>query len=194
MKGINGSILRAAAALVIGLVLVLFPEQASEYLVITIGIIFMVPSLIGLIGYFAGGSENGRRRFPIEGIGSLLFGLWLIVMPDFFADLLTVVFGFFLLMGAVYQIVSLCLTRRLMPVPGAFFFTPALILVAGLIALFNPAGTRATALIIIGIGSLIYALSELINYFRFVRRRKQMETVAAAKMGDVDIEDAQIVE
>ena len=90
MKGISYSFLRAICALVIGLVLVLFPDQAGDYFVITIGIVFLVPSLIGIIGYFAQNAEM-RQRFPIEGVGSLLFGLWLITMPGFFADLLTFV-------------------------------------------------------------------------------------------------------
>ena len=193
MKGLNGSILRAAAAVIIGLVLVLFPEQASEYLVITIGIIFMVPSLIGIIGYFAS-DKDVRPRFPIEGIGSLLFGLWLVVMPGFFADLLTVVFGLFLLAGAICQIASLCITRRYMPVSVAFFIVPVLILIAGLLALFNPTGTRATALIVIGIGSLVYALSELVNYFRFIRRRKSIIEKMKAKASETDIEEAEVVD
>ena len=52
-----------------------------------------------------------RRRFPVEGVGSLLFGLWLIIMPGFFADLLTFVLGFILVMGGVQQIASLSAAR-----------------------------------------------------------------------------------
>ena len=83
MKGLSYSFLRAVCALVIGLVLVMFPNQAGDYFVITIGVIFLVPSLISIIGYYAQNAEV-RRRFPIEGIGSLLFGLWLVIMPGFF--------------------------------------------------------------------------------------------------------------
>ena len=52
MKGLSYSFLRAVCALVIGLVLVMFPNQAGDYFVITIGVIFLVPSLISIIGYF----------------------------------------------------------------------------------------------------------------------------------------------
>ena len=107
MKGLSYSFLRAICALVIGLVLVMFPDQAGDYFVITIGVIFLVPSLISIIGYFAQSTEM-RSRFPIEGVGSLLFGLWLIIMPGFFADLLTFVLGFILVMGGVQQIAFRC--------------------------------------------------------------------------------------
>ena len=191
MKGLSYSFLRAICALVIGLVLVMFPDQAGDYFVITIGVIVLVPSLISIIGYFAQSTEM-RSRFPIEGVGSLLFGLWLIIMPGFFADLLTFVLGFILVMGGVQQIASLSAARRWMPVPGGFYVVPVLILLAGLVALFNPTGVRSTAFIIIGISSLVYAASELLNWFKFTRRRPKTPD-ASVKAVD-DIEDAQIIE
>ena len=191
MKGLSYSFLRAICALVIGLVLVMFPDQAGDYFVITIGVIFLVPSLVSIIVYFAQSTEM-RSRFPIEGVGSLLFGLWLIIMPGFFADLLTFVLGFILVMGGVQQIASLSAARRWMPVPGGFYVVPVLILLAGLVALFNPTGVRSTAFIIIGISSLVYAASELLNWFKFTRRRPKTPD-ASVKAVD-DIEDAQIIE
>lgn len=191
MKGISYSFLRAICALVIGLVLVLFPDQAGDYFVITIGIVFLVPSLIGIIGYFAQNAEM-RQRFPIEGVGSLLFGLWLIIMPGFFADLLTFVLGFILVMGGVQQIASLSAARRWMPVPGGFYVVSVLILIAGLFALFNPTGVRSTAFIIIGISSLVYATSELINWFKFTRRRPKAPKTSIKAVET--IEDAEVIE
>lgn len=194
MKGLSYSFLRIICALVIGLVLVMFPDQASDYFVITIGVIFLVPSLISIIGYYAQGFEV-RRRFPIEGIGSLLFGLWLVIMPGFFADLLTFVLGFILVMGGVQQIASLVAARKWVLVPGGFYVVPVLILIAGLIALFNPTGVRSTAFIIIGVTSLVYAVSELINWFKFTRLRPKTPVAGNKPSGaDDSIEDAEIIE
>ena len=191
MKGLSYSFLRAIGALVIGLVLVMFPNQAADYLVITVGVVFLVPSLISIIGYFAQSAEV-RRRFPIEGVGSLLFGLWLIVMPGFFADLLTLVLGFILVMGGVQQIASLSAARRWMPVPVGYYVLPVLILLAGMVALFNPTGVRSTAFIIIGATSLVYAASELLNWFKFTRRRPKTPDAFTKSLDNV--EDAKIVE
>ena len=47
-------------------------------------------------------------------------------------------------MGGVQQIASLSMARRWTPVPGAFYLVPALILIAGIVALFNPTGARNT--------------------------------------------------
>ncbi|MCD8093267.1 MAG: DUF308 domain-containing protein [Bacteroides sp.] len=193
MKGLSYSFLRAICALIIGLVLVMFPDQAGDYFVITIGVVFLVPSLISIIGYFAQNAEV-RHRFPVEGVGSLLFGLWLIIMPGFFADLLTFVLGFILVMGGVQQIASLTAARRWMPVPGGFYIVPVLILLAGLLALFNPMGVRSTAFIIIGISSLVYAASELLNWFTFTRRRPKTPGKGTSAKTIDNIEDAEIID
>lgn len=194
MKGISYSFLRAVCALVMGLLLVMFPEQAGNYLVITIGVVFMVPSLIGLIAYFTQDAAV-RCRFPVEGVGSLLFGLWLVIMPGFFANLLTFVLGFILLMGGIQQIASLMAARRWTVVPWGFYLLPVLILVAGLVALFNPMGVQRTTFLILGISSLLYALIELLNWFKFMRLRpKQGAENVASPTSIGDIEDAEIIE
>ena len=180
MKTMNYSLIRILFALVIGLVLVLWPNTAASYIVITVGVAFLIPGVISLFGYFGRKRPEGEAapRFPIEGIGSLLFGLWLIVMPEFFADVLMFLLGFILIMGGVQQIASLSMARRWR------------ILIGGSIAFFNPTGARNTAFIIIGISSLVYSLSELINWFKFARRRPK----APVMHDDDDIEDAKIIE
>lgn len=193
MKGISNSFLRTICALIIGLILVIFPNEAGDYLVITVGVVFMIPSLLSIIGYFAMNAEE-RRRLPIEGIGSLLFGLWLVIMPGFFADLLTFVLGFVLVLGGVQQISSLSVARRWMPVHAGFYVVPVLILLAGLVALVNPTGVRSTAFIVIGVTSLVYAVSELVNWFAFTRKRPKTMVGSNTSLRIDDIEDAEILE
>ncbi len=197
MKKMNYSFLRAICALVIGLVLILFPTDAGIYLVIAIGVIFIISSLFSLIGYFT--VPHGlKRRFPVEVVGGLLFGLWLVATPSFFADLLTYLLGFILLMGGVQQIASLMTARHWIHVPAKFYIVPILILLAGFFALFNPTGARDTAFMIIGITGLVYAISELVNWFTFTRKRPK-ETIASisetkANSEEDSIDDAEILD
>ena len=121
---------------------------------------------------------------------ALVIGLVLVIWPNAAASYIVITVGFILIMGGVQQIASLSMARRWMPVPGAFYLIPSLILIAGIIALFNPTGARNTAFIIIGISSLVYSLSELINWFKFARRRPK----APVMHDDDDIEDAKIIE
>lgn len=187
MKGLSHSLLRVICAFVVGLIFVKFPNEASNYLVITIGLVFMLPSLIGIVGYFAHG-QNKRGRFPIEALGSLLFGMSMMIIPSFFADLLTFVLGFVLLMGGIQQIVSLMAARRWMSVPAGFYVVPVLILLAGITAVFYPKDARSTTFIIIGVTAMVYAFSELLNWFVFMRRRP-VERPALTEEVDTPVEE-----
>ena len=190
MKRLSYSFLRAICALVIGLILVLFPNEAGDYFVITIGVVFLIPSLISIVAYFTEKAEY-RTSFPLLAIGSLLFGLWVIIMPGFFADFLTYVLGFILVMGGVQQVATLMSARRWMPVPAGFYRVPVLILLAGLFSLFNPVGVRSTIFIIIGASSIVYACSELLNWVKFTRCRPK----APSPVGkNSDISDAEVIE
>ena len=62
MKGISNSFLRTICALIIGLVLVMFPNEAGDYFVITIGVVFLIPALLSIIGYFC--HECRRETSP----------------------------------------------------------------------------------------------------------------------------------
>lgn len=153
----NYSIIRCICALVIGVLLVAWPEAAILYLVITIGVLFLVPGLFSLSGYLIRGKQDGSR-FPIAGLGSLLFGLWLMIMPAFFVGILMYVLGAVLVLAGISQIVNLSAARSWTVVPGGFFVIPVLVLIAGII--------------ILGVSSIVYGLSDLINIIRF-RQKKE---------------------
>ena len=130
----NYSIIRCICALVIGVLLVAWPEAAILYLVITIGVLFLVPGLFSLSGYLIRGKQDGSR-FPIAGLGSLLFGLWLMIMPAFFVGILMYVLGAVLVLAGISQIVNLSAARSWTVVPGGFFVIPVLVLIAGIVVL-----------------------------------------------------------
>lgn len=196
MKKINYAFVRAICALIAGLVLVLFPNEAGNYFVITIGALFLLPSLFGLITYYVHRNEL-PSFFPIDSVGGVLFGLLLMLMPGFFANFLTFVLGFFLLIGGIQQLSMLIAARHWSQVSLGYFIVPSLILLAGIYALVNPNGTRNTAFIIIGITCIVYAVFELVNWFKFARIRPKVtgnQDATQFNKNYIDIEDAQIVE
>ena len=102
-------------------------------------------------------------------------------------------------------------SRALVRVSPFYYISSVLILLAGLVALFNPSGMQRTAFLIIGCTSLYYALQELISWLLLKRRvdeiKVQMEAEQTAAQAaeaqqvnssssssDDDIEDAEIIE
>lgn len=103
MKTMNYSPIRTLFTFVIGLVLILWPNATASHIVIAIGVVFLTPGVISLFSFLRWGRSRHEPtpRSPIEEIDSLLFGLWLTVIPEFFAGVLMSLLGFVLIMGGV---------------------------------------------------------------------------------------------
>lgn len=184
MKTMNYAIIRCICALVIGVLLVAWPDAAIIYLVITIGVLFLVPGLFSVFGFLTRNRQVGAA-FPIVGLGSLLFGLWLMIMPAFFVGILMYVLGAILVLAGINQMVNLSAARSWTVVPVAFFVVPVLVLVAGIVVLFNPFTVATVPFIVLGVSSIVYAVADLVNIIRF-RRTKDS--------GFVEIEDVTAIE
>ena len=175
-KTINYFMLRAVSAILLGVLLILCPKNAIFYIVITIGILFIVPALILLTGYFT--SEQAKRPdMPVlfAGIGSLLFGVALVSVPHCFVSVLMYLLGIILLLAGIEQLVTLIRARKRTTVPGAFYIIPLLILIAGVLVLLNPFKTAETLFILIGITCLVYGIMEFVHWLKFMRHKKYTE-------------------
>lgn len=185
MKAMNYSILRCVCAVVVGVLLVAWPEAAILYLVITVGVLFLVPGLFSMFSYLTR-DRTADMSFPLAGLGSLLFGLWLMIMPGFFVGILMYVLGAILVLAGINQLASLSVARGWTAVPGGFFVVPVLVLAAGIIVLLNPFAAATVPFVILGVSSIIYGLSDLVTILRFRRKdTPRMSTPSAHEIEDI---------
>ncbi|MDA6987171.1 DUF308 domain-containing protein, partial [Escherichia coli] len=79
-----------------------------------IGICFIIPGLFSLLNYFTREKVEGEPSpmFPIDGAGSILFGAWLVIMPQFFVSILMYVLGALLVLAGAQQLISLVSARK----------------------------------------------------------------------------------
>ena len=168
----NTSIIRGVFAIVLGLVLIIWPEATITYLVMTIGILFILPGAISAISYFSRPKDEFGEKpmFPVEAAGSILLGAWLVIMPEFFVNILMYVLGAILVVAGSHQLISLITVRKWAPVPFGFYLMPTLTFVAGIMILAYPFGAAANTFVIFGIASLYYGCCELINWHKFQKQ------------------------
>ena len=163
-----------------GVLLVMWPEAAMIYLVITVGVLFLLPGLYGIFAYFASRSreEDGSgRAFPIVALGSALLGIWLIVMPAFFVGILMYVLGALLVLGGIGQLMNFISVRKLTgSVPAIFYVIPVLLLLAGILILVNPFEAAKIPFIVLGASSIVYGLTDLFRIIRYRRKSNQVIT------------------
>lgn len=89
-----------------------------------------------------------------------------------FVGILMYVLGAVLVLAGISQIVNLSAARSWTVVPGGFFVIPVLVLIAGIVVLFNPFTAAAVPFIILGVSSIVYGLSDLINIIRFRQKNE----------------------
>lgn len=178
--GITMAMLRGIAALLIGILLVFWSQNAVMYLIMAVGCLFLIPGLLSLLAYFRQTSPEGNRSFgwsQVLGIGSILFGLCLIVSPVFFEKSLMYALGIILSYAGLSEIIQLTVARQWTRVPVGFYVTPVLVMLVGIFILFNPIESANLPFIILGVGCMVYGLSDMVNVIKFRRRNSEVEEV-----------------
>lgn len=176
MRVVNSYIFRAICAMLAGILLVANPQRMTELMVQIIGGLFLVSGLVSMINYFAmyfSSHAAVKPVFPIVGLGSLLFGVFLGFFPDYFITYLMFVLGILLVVAGINQIWNMIRFRRLIPFRWYIFLLAFLFLVVGAVIIFMPMESASLPFVILGASCIVYGVSELVNGVRWRKYNKQ---------------------
>jgi len=215
MKVLQSSLLRAVVAILVGVLLVKYREDTMRWMTIAAGILFFLSGLISVIVYYYEKREIARspytfdqtgneiRRhspiFPFIGVGSMLLGIILMVMPTDLLIGVTYVLGAMLILGAASQLFNLFMSRRFWNIPIIYWLFPTILLGIGILVVAKPMETATLPLKIIGWALMVFGVVECVNAFSIFRARKkflleQEKATAMEQENNTTIEDAVIVD
>ena len=201
MQVIKSSLFRALCAFVVGALLVQYREETVRWITISIGILFFISGIISCVSYFSmkktiddavvydsqGNQLTGLRpSFPIVGIGSLLLGAILAMMPATFLTGLVYVLATLLILGAIGQFVNLSLASRYLHIGLVWWLGPSLLLLVGIIAIVNPKAIITAPLFVIGWAMMLYGVIECVNTLKIYKANKIREQHNAAKATQIE--------
>ena len=213
MKTKVSILLRSIGAIIIGVLLIKYSNNAVLWLTILIGVIFLLSGLVSCITYLTGRNRKGidgiqildatgrdimpaRPSFPIIGLGSLLLGGLLTFAPSLFINFLVYGLALILILGALNQFFNLSSASRIVKIGLFWWIVPALILLTGLIALVKPSIIATAPLYIVGWCMIVYGVVEMINnikisrcrrdYAKAVEIREQQETANSQTVKETD--------
>lgn len=178
----NGSyLLTYLSSLVIGILLLVFHTESSlfEGIVIAIGILFIIPSAIMLVGSFISRKDADGNPLPrpwleiISGILGLILGIWMAAAPAFFISFTVYTLGAILIILGLAGLVFLIVGSR----PGTanpwWYITPVLTVLAGVvICVCGPTAVAGFAVILTGCMLICYAVNGLAALGREADRRR----------------------
>ena len=204
MKILSSYIFRALCAMLVGFLLVSNPETMTTVLVQIIGGLFTFSGVVAIIGYFVNSHQRQKMlraaeeagepippgsmlvpMFPVVGIVSLAFGVFLLLMPNQFVNILMYVLGGLMVLAGGSQCLSLISYRKVVPLTWSVFVLPLLILAAGIYVVCQPLESASLPFTILGIACICYGVTEFFNGLRLHRYQKrlakqQAEAAAAA--------------
>ena len=195
MKVLQSSFFRAVCAVIVGVLLIKYSDDTVRWITILIGVLFFLSGVISCAAYFgakrhaddvqvfdANGNQvaGSRPVFPIVGLGSVILGIILALMPSTFVTGLMYIFAAILILGAINQFVSLASISRFCHVGLYFWIMPSVILLVGLIAVVKPSVIATAPLFVIGWCMLLYGVVECIDTLKIMLARKHKAAADAA--------------
>ncbi len=197
MRVLQSSFFRAIIAIVIGALLVQYREQTVQWITIAIGVMFFLSGIISCATYFSARrnaastvplfDDDGQRieplqpNFPIVGLGSLILGVILALMPATFIDWLMYIMAAILILGAVNQFVNLASARKFAHVGAFYWVMPSLILLVGLLAILYPRAIASAPLFVLGWCMMVYGVVESLNSIKIHRCRRAFAKAEEAR-------------
>ena len=190
MKLLQSSFFRAICSIVIGILLLKYPDNSVTWLTMAIGILFLLSGIIALISYWTARRHAGeytitdaegnvisgsQPSFPIVGIGSAILGLTLLLSPDMFVRWLMYILGAMIILGSINQLIVLIAARRFGSIGAFFWIAPIVLLIVGILIFVKPMESAVLPLIILGWCMLVYGVTEVINSLMVYGLRKRMK-------------------
>lgn len=221
MKVLQISAVRAIIVLVTGFLLVKYREDTMTWMTITVGVLFLISGLVACMLYYFEKEKVAKKSakaalqedqqeeedlkspsFPIAGVGSIVLGIILAVMPNTFTTWMVYILSALLILGAVNQFMNLARSRQYARVPVYMWVFPTISMVVAILLISRPIETDALffTLKVIGWAFMYYGVLEFVLIIRMYLVRKAYDKAEAAKIVTGDkmvtdgIEDAEVVE
>ena len=204
MKLLQSSIFRALCSIVIGILLLKYPDKSVAWLTMAIGVLFLLSGIIALISYWLARRHAGeytitdskgnvvsgtQPAFPLVGMGSAILGLTLVLSPAMFVEWLMYILGIMLILGSINQLIVLMAARRFGTVGIFFWVAPILILITGILIIVKPMETAELPMIILGWCMLVYGVTEAINSMMVYSLRRRMNRKQADDATGLEAEE-----
>ena len=159
------NVIRSIAIMLIGLVLIFMSDSAMILLVRLTGAAFFLPALVSIINLYVSRSESGaipKVLISVIDVGSMAFGVWLMMAPGHFQDVFVKLLAIVLLVFAIYQVIMIVTAQKYSIVPALMFVAPLLIIVVSIVLLSVKFESASTTSVVFGICTAFSGLSDLL--------------------------------
>lgn len=159
-------LIRAVAALAIGIVMVLSKTDAMVLAVRIIAAFLLASGVVSLVVGYRSRQNNQMPLMGVNGFVDILIAFLVFLFPHFVAGLIVYLIGFVLIGFAIFQLVALTSANKVMKVGFTAFLMPVLVLLAGAFLLARPTFIGTAVGTVAGAALIVYGVSELLSSWK----------------------------
>ena len=172
----RSSIIGAAVTVVLGGVLMCWPDRSVKILCTLLGAAIFISGIIYFLGWLARREEGLPAFFLLPAVILCALGVWLMSSPESVVRLVQYIFGAVLLFhGALDLQGAFALARRRWQRWWVDLLLGALTLVWGLLILLQPVATFSALVMLIGAALVYDGVSDLVLIWRLSRAFRAWE-------------------
>lgn len=157
------SIIFSIIFMLLGLFLILKPEDAIHLLSYALGMILLIWGLVSIVKFFSNKESQNYLEFSfIVGVFVFIFGVIILIKPNTIANIIPLLLGIWMLINGVTKLSYSLSINRNNPAPGSIIVS-GLIIICGILLIFNPFSGAKALTQIIGGTLILYSILDLIE-------------------------------
>lgn len=183
------SIITVLASLIIGVVLIVRPDEALQTVSLICGVTIILLGIGSWIYYFV---KDNLLFLAIMGTLALITGIIICVKYKAIITILLLIFGIFLIISGIIDLISaIDAKKKNIRGWGISLAMAAAVIILGLIVSANPFDSMVLVTRLLGAALLVYSVMDIIAFFQ-VKKAASLNTVIDTGVTEVEISQEDI--
>jgi uncharacterized membrane protein HdeD (DUF308 family) len=172
---------RGVAAIIFGVLALVWPGQALQALVLVFGAFALVDGIFAVIaGIAARGTFDRWWAVLLEGVAGIVIGLLTFFWPNITALVLVYFIAAWALITGIFEIVAAIQLRRVITGEWMLIFGGLLSIIFGILLFVFPGAGAVSLVWLIAIYAIVFGISEIVFAFRLRGLKHEIESAAAS--------------
>jgi uncharacterized membrane protein HdeD (DUF308 family) len=171
-------VVRSIVVMLVGIMFMFWSESVANMFIRALGVAFFLPAFVSIVRLYVSNVQQGtlsKLLVSTVDVGSMAFGLWLIILPAGFETMVVKLLAVIALIFALFQIFMVFAARRSFALSAWTLLVPALLLVGGVL-LFTSSFRPLKALsVMFGIVAVLSGIFDLVISLKLGRANRDSD-------------------
>ncbi len=171
----GNSVIRSVAIIVIGLLLIFWSESVAGLFIRVVGATFFLPALVSIVRVMKSAADEGtfsKTLVSIVDVGSMAFGLWLMIAPASFEILFVKLIAALMLLFALYQAFMILFALKAASLSAWLLVMPLALVVAAVLLFTLNVRPLEILSVVFGAVAIVSGIMDLVLTFRLRKKRE----------------------